>query len=83
MGGIPTELILAFGGVLSAAVFKLWTWVDKRILDCESDRNVLHANVKEMNTELRTLSHTVGHMEGKLQEIQARNSIIDHDKKAK
>jgi hypothetical protein len=88
MADMPTELIVgaigiltAAGGGLSVATGKLWSWVDKRIQDCEKDRTVLHEHIDGMNTELKTLSRTVGHMEGTLQEITSRNSRIDHEKK--
>jgi len=84
---VSTELIVAAlamitsaGGGLSFAVGKLWQWVDKRIQDCEADRTVLHTHIKDMNSEIQTLSRTVGHMEGTLEEITARNSRIDKDK---
>ena len=74
-------LITAAGGGLTAAVVKLWAWIDKRINDCEADRTVLHSHIDGMNTELRTLSRTVGQMEGTLSKITDRNDKIDETKK--
>ena len=83
---LPTELIVgaiglltAAGGGLSVATGKLWAWVNERIKDCENDRTVLHKHIDGMNTELKTLSRTVGRMEGTLEEVTARNKRIDHD----
>lgn len=75
-------IITGAGGGLSLTVGKLWKWVDKRIQDCEADRNVLHSHIDKMNDELKTISRTVGHMEGALQEIKSRNYKIDHTKGA-
>ena len=75
------SMITAAGGGLSFAVGKLWTWVDKRIQDCEADRTVLHSHFDGMNTELRTLSRTVGQMEGTLSKITSRNDKIDETNK--
>ncbi len=75
------SMITAAGGGLSFAVGKLWTWVDKRIQDCEADRTVLHSHIDGMNTELRTLSRTVGQMEGTLSKITSRNDKIDETNK--
>lgn len=68
------------GGGLSAAIVKLWAWIDKRIVDCEADRLVLHAKVETMHGEMKLISRTVGHMEGELKAISERNNEIDHQK---
>jgi len=75
-------IITGAGGGLSLTVGTLWKWVNKRVQDCEADRRVLHAHINSMNAELQKLSHTVGHMEGALQEIKSRNYKIDHTKGA-
>lgn len=84
---MSTEIIVAAlaaittaGGVLTAALAKLWTWVDKRVADCEEDRGVLHGQLAVMNTEMRTISRQVGHMEGQLENIKSRNAAIDEAK---
>ena len=84
---VSTEVVLAAlgalasgGAVLTASVAKLWTWVDKRINDCEEDRGVLHGKIENMCVELKTISRTVGQMEGELKSIKVRNDSID-DKK--
>ena len=84
VNNVSTEIIVAaigvlasMGGGLSFAVGKLWTWVDKRVLDCEADRVVLHGHIKTMNIEIQDLSRTVGHMEGTLETITKRNNLID------
>jgi hypothetical protein len=70
-------ILSAMGGGLSFAVGKLWQWVDKRVLDCEADRFVLHGHIKTMNIEIQDLSRSVGHMEGTLETITKRNNLID------
>ena len=70
---MSTEIVVAIlsfltaaGGGLSVIVGKLWVWVDKRVNDCEADREVLHSRIEDMNTELRDISRTVGRLEGKM-----------------
>jgi hypothetical protein len=82
MQGIPsvtTEIILAAiaaittgGEVLTGAVAQLWKWVDKRIVDCEDDRRVLHGKIEGLHGQLFDFSETVGRIEKHLEYIDER-----------
>lgn len=85
---MSTEMIVAAltaitgaGGVLTAAFAKLWTWVDKRVTDCEKDRMDLHGKIAVLHVELKDISRSVGQMEGELKGISSRNQKIDEGKK--
>lgn len=78
---ISVEVVLGFvtaaGGALTAAVVKMWLWIDKRVQDCEADRTVLHTTIGTMSKELQTINRTVGQMESQVALIKERNDTID------
>jgi hypothetical protein len=71
------SVVTSVGTALSAAVWKLWNWVEKRVADCESDRQVLHGKIEGMNAEMRTITRSIGQMEGKLSSISIRTDHIE------
>ncbi len=72
-------LITTLGAGLSAAVVKLWAWVDKRIQDCETDRNGLHLKIEGLNEEILSISTTVARMQGHMEHIDKRQDKSDRD----
>lgn len=70
-------LITTAGAGLSAIVAKLWTWVTKRIEDCEEDRIQLHGKIESLNDEILTISTTVARMEGHMSKIDRRQDASE------
>ena len=67
---ISAEIILGIvttlGGLLSAAVAKMWVWFTSELKDCKEDREKLHVKVEALHGNIVEISTAVGRLEGKM-----------------
>ena len=82
--GLITALTgTGIGAVAVRAGVQLWSWIDKRIVDCEKDRAALYQKVdglkdemlekvETLKNEMITVSKVIGRMEEHLEYIDQR-----------
>lgn len=69
---VSSEVILglmtAGGGVLAAAVARMWVWFTEELKECKGDRRELHGKLDVMHGRIAEISQTVGRLSGKIDE---------------